>query len=224
MSPVRVLAQLQVGRPDQVRALHVDEPVAEHVGAQQHLAVPPLEAAQVQLGAGQLQFAAVEHARSARPARTPRGRPPWPPARSPPAGQGRRPTGRSRPRTRPSDSPWLSVIGRLSRSMRWIVRPPRVAAGVSGCVAAILISVSPHIGAATCSMVNSRCERRVNRIVRVVGQDSGLGRSPGYCHGVRQSAGSARSEARRWRPCWVILPVPPRRSRPPLWAGSPGGA
>ena len=41
-------------------ARHVDEPVAQHVAAQQHLAVPALEAAQVQLGAGQLELLAVE--------------------------------------------------------------------------------------------------------------------------------------------------------------------
>ena len=42
---------------------------------------------------------------------------------------GDRAAGRSRPAPGPAISPLLSVIGRLSRSMRWMVRPPRVAAG-----------------------------------------------------------------------------------------------
>ena len=58
-----LLAQLQVVRPDQVGALHVDEPVAQHVPAQQDLAVPALEPAQVELGAGELELLAVEDAR-----------------------------------------------------------------------------------------------------------------------------------------------------------------
>jgi hypothetical protein len=40
--------ELQVGGPDQAGILHVDEPVPEHVGAQQHLSFPTLEVPQVQ--------------------------------------------------------------------------------------------------------------------------------------------------------------------------------
>ena len=59
--PVAVPAfQLEVGRLDQVRPLHVDQPVPEHVGPEQHLPVAPVEPAQVELGACQLQHLAVE--------------------------------------------------------------------------------------------------------------------------------------------------------------------
>ena len=54
--------QLEIARTDQARTADVDEPVPEHVGAQQHLAVAPFEPAQVDFGAGQLQHLAVEGA------------------------------------------------------------------------------------------------------------------------------------------------------------------
>ena len=38
-----VPGQLEVGRADQAGVLHVDEPVAEHVGAEQDLPFPALE-------------------------------------------------------------------------------------------------------------------------------------------------------------------------------------
>ena len=52
--------QLHVGRPDQARGLHVDQPVTEHVALEQNLAGTPLEAPQVQPGAGQPQHLPVE--------------------------------------------------------------------------------------------------------------------------------------------------------------------
>ena len=55
-----VLLEFEVAGLDQVNALHVDQPVAEHVGPQQDLAVAPLERAQVQPGAGELDRVAVE--------------------------------------------------------------------------------------------------------------------------------------------------------------------
>jgi hypothetical protein len=59
--PFRIVAvlsgidQFQVGGTDQPDVLHVDEPVPEHVGAEQHLALAPLEMPQVKPRAGQLQ-------------------------------------------------------------------------------------------------------------------------------------------------------------------------
>src|SRR3984885_3427560 len=55
-----VLLEFEVAGLDQVNALHVDQPVAEHVGPQQDLAVAPLERAQVQPGAGELDRVTVE--------------------------------------------------------------------------------------------------------------------------------------------------------------------
>ena len=57
-----VLGQLQVGGADQACVLHVDEPVTQHVGPQQHLAVPALEVPQVEPRARQPQRIAVERA------------------------------------------------------------------------------------------------------------------------------------------------------------------
>jgi hypothetical protein len=53
-------AQFEVGSLDQVRARHVDQAVPEHVGAQQHLAIAPLELTQVEHRAGQPERLAVE--------------------------------------------------------------------------------------------------------------------------------------------------------------------
>ena len=58
----RNAGQHQVGRADQAGVRHVDEPVAEDVGAEQHLAVPAPEVAQGQARAGQPQRVAVEAA------------------------------------------------------------------------------------------------------------------------------------------------------------------
>ena len=82
-SPLRAL-QLDVGRPDQARGLHVNQPVTEHVSLQQHLAGTPLEAPQVQPGAGQPRARPRRSCRPARWARRPRARPPRRPGRSPP--------------------------------------------------------------------------------------------------------------------------------------------
>ena len=46
--------QPQVPRPDQPRPADLEEPVSEHVRAQQHLAFAPLEPVQVQRRAGDL--------------------------------------------------------------------------------------------------------------------------------------------------------------------------
>jgi hypothetical protein len=54
--------QFQVGGADQAGVRHVDEPVAQYGGAQQHLAVPALEVAQREPRAGQPQRVAVEAA------------------------------------------------------------------------------------------------------------------------------------------------------------------
>ena len=52
--------QFEVSGPHQVRALHVDQPVAEDIRAEQHLSLAPLEPAQVDLGTGQLEHVALE--------------------------------------------------------------------------------------------------------------------------------------------------------------------
>jgi hypothetical protein len=44
---IAILGQLQVCGAEKARVLHVDEPVTEHVGPEQHLAVPALEVPQV---------------------------------------------------------------------------------------------------------------------------------------------------------------------------------
>ena len=59
---LRLLPQFEIDGLDQVRAGHVDQAVPKHVGAEQHLAVPALELAQVKPCAGQLQHLAVERA------------------------------------------------------------------------------------------------------------------------------------------------------------------
>jgi hypothetical protein len=59
---IALAAQLEIDGLDQARGRHVDQPVPEHVGAQQHLAVPPLEPAQVEPGAAQLEHFSVESA------------------------------------------------------------------------------------------------------------------------------------------------------------------
>ncbi len=51
--------QLDVGRTDQARGLHIDEPVTEHVAFQQHLTGTPLEMPKVEPVAGQPQGLAV---------------------------------------------------------------------------------------------------------------------------------------------------------------------
>ena len=61
-SPLHVLGQLEVGGADQARVRHVDEPVTQHVGPQQYLAVPALEVPQVQAGARQPHRIAVKAA------------------------------------------------------------------------------------------------------------------------------------------------------------------
>src|ERR1019366_4923619 len=47
--------KLEVGCLDQLCGLDVDQPVAEHVGPQQHFSLAALELPQVELGAGELQ-------------------------------------------------------------------------------------------------------------------------------------------------------------------------
>ena len=59
---VAVLGQLEVGGADQARVRHVDEPVTEHVGPEQHLAVPALEVPQVKPRARQPHRIAVDSA------------------------------------------------------------------------------------------------------------------------------------------------------------------
>jgi len=52
--------QLKVGRAHQVRGLHVDQPVPEHVGPEQHLALAPLESPQVDPGTGEPEHLTVQ--------------------------------------------------------------------------------------------------------------------------------------------------------------------
>jgi len=54
------LDQVQVGGPDHLAAVDVDQLVVEDVARQQHLALAPLEGAQVELGRAQLRPAGVE--------------------------------------------------------------------------------------------------------------------------------------------------------------------
>jgi hypothetical protein len=59
--PLRAIpVQLQVRGPYQPGVLHVDQPMAEHVRAEQNLALAPFELAQVQLGGRELEDIAVK--------------------------------------------------------------------------------------------------------------------------------------------------------------------
>jgi hypothetical protein len=55
-----VQGQLQVGGANEARVRHVDEPVTQHVGPEQHLTLAPVEVAQVEPRARQPQRIAVE--------------------------------------------------------------------------------------------------------------------------------------------------------------------